>query len=83
MLRDAGSDAGSGHDQSIRGDSEAKLRRPSSRVPARTGVNIGPVWLTELAVIGPLGAKWSRGPIGDGLAGRFTLYGWLTLCWRI
>ena len=25
----------------------------------------------------------SRGAIGDGLASRFTIYGWLTLCWRI
>ena len=45
--------AGSGHDQSIRDDSEAKPRPLSSRVPARTGVNTGRGRLTELPIIGP------------------------------
>ena len=38
---------------SIPADFEAKPRRRSSRLSARTRMNIGPVWLTELAVIRP------------------------------
>ena len=67
----------------FRSFSQGKARRPGGRFSARMPVNIGPLQLTELAVNRTPGAKWSRGPIGDGLAGRFTLYGWLTLCWRI
>ena len=74
-------------DQVVHRRSILSAESPAAQTPS--SVNFaGPVCFTRIRdgtppPRRPLAPKWSRGPIGDGLASRFTIYGWLTLCWRI